>query len=130
MDPGSYLRQFLKDSLVFCTCRFNCISHRSDYSWVLETSESYWIWHRHNLSLFLFSKASTAATSTVDTDNQILPTGAYWLTGQDFISKSSMGKGRMCYQENKTCPIASRKQFLETSQGHFTSISRSGVFRS
>lgn len=130
MDPGSYLRQFLKDSLGFCTCRFNCISHRRDYSWVLETSESDWIWHRYNLSLFLCSKASTAATSTVDTDNQILPTGAYELTAQDFTSKSSMGKGRMCCQENKTCPIASRKRFIETSRRHFTSISRSGVFRS
>lgn len=117
MDPGSYLRQFLRDSLWFCTCRFNCISHRRDYSCVLETSESYWIWRRYNLSLFLCSKASTAATTTVDTDNQILPTGAYELTGQDFISKSSLGKRRMCCQENKTCPIASRKQFLETIKG-------------
>ncbi|CAL9007298.1 unnamed protein product [Prunus brigantina] len=57
-------------------------------SWILESSESYWVWHSiwhitiyTSSFFFLCSKASTA--STVDTENQTLPNGAYELTRQD-----------------------------------------------
>ncbi|KAM1268423.1 hypothetical protein TB1_000737 [Malus domestica] len=61
-------------------------------SWVLETNESYWIWHSiwhmtiyTSSFFFLCSKESPA--STVDTENQIPPTGAYELTRQDSFSR-------------------------------------------
>ncbi|XP_050146721.1 uncharacterized protein LOC126622096 isoform X2 [Malus sylvestris] len=61
-------------------------------SWVLETNESYWIWHSiwhmtiyTSSFFFLCSKESPA--STVDTENQIPPNGAYELTRQDSFSR-------------------------------------------
>nr|XP_008375986.2 uncharacterized protein LOC103439220 [Malus domestica] len=61
-------------------------------SWVLETSESYWIWHSiwhitiyTSSFFFLCSKASPA--TTVDTENQIPQNGAYELTRQDSFSR-------------------------------------------
>ncbi|KAM1444618.1 hypothetical protein ACFX2I_040747 [Malus domestica] len=61
-------------------------------SWVLETSESYWIWHSiwhitiyTSSFFFLCSKASPA--TTVDTGNQIPQNGAYELTRQDSFSR-------------------------------------------
>ncbi|KAM2005473.1 hypothetical protein ACFX15_000650 [Malus domestica] len=63
-------------------------------SWVLETNESYWIWHSiwhmtiyTSSFFFLCSKESPA--STVDTENQIPPNGAYELTRQDSFSRGS-----------------------------------------